>query len=253
MIRTFYKLSGAGNDFILLEGAVTEALVRRLCNRHTGIGADGVLALRRRPKGPRLAYRNADGSAAFCGNGSRCAAWWMFKKGWTLGRKEFSFQTNAGPLTARILGPRRAEVSMPTPEGLRLGLKVQGQTVHTVDTGVPHAVVFWRGLAKAPVRVLGRTLRFDKAFGPKGANVDFVAAKGGKLALRTYERGVEDETLACGTGVVAAAVVAHALGLIKSPVSVRVLGGDTLTVRFSPSLKDIWLEGPVEPVFEGRF
>lgn len=252
----FWKMSGAGNDFVLLdglpEGRSGPALARKLCGRHEGVGADGLLVMSRRAGKIRLDYWNADGSSAFCGNGSRCAALWASARGWAKG-PEFELATNRGPLTARLTGKGRAEVSMPAPKDLRLGrvLNVGGHPVpvHTVDTGVPHAVVFVPDIGTIDVAAAGRPLRFHKALGRAGANVDFVEIAKEALLLRTYERGVEDETLACGTGIVAAAFVARVLGFGGSPAKVKVRGGATLSVSFDEGPK---LEGPGEIVFTGE-
>jgi diaminopimelate epimerase len=253
----FFKMSGAGNDFVLLDGLPRgrsgPSLARRLCDRRRGIGADGLLVVSRRGGRPRLDYWNADGSAAFCGNGSRCAAIWIASRGRAQGRR-LTLATSGGPLEASLSGKGRASVRMPAPKGLRLGLRVaafnRAYPVHFVDTGVPHAVVFVPDAERVDVKTLGRFLRFHKAFGKAGANVDFVHLKKGVVHLRTYERGVEDETLACGTGVVAAAAVARALGEAGDRVTVRVRGGEELHVTFADGAA--WLEGPGETTFHGE-
>jgi len=252
----FWKLSGAGNDFVLLSGRPRgrsgPALARALCDRRSGIGADGLLVMTRRGREVRLDYWNADGSAAFCGNGSRCAALWAASRGWTRG-DEFELRTSRGTLAARLTGRGRAEISMPAPRGLRLGVNVRaaGRSLqaHFVDTGVPHAVVFVPDIGKVDVAGLGRALRFHKAFGRAGANVDFVEIAENVLYVRTYERGVEAETLACGTGIVAAAFTARVLGFGGTPVKVKVRGGDTLAVSFEDGPR---LEGPGKIVFSGE-
>lgn len=253
----FFKMSGAGNDFVLLDGLPAgrsgAALARRLCDRRRGVGADGLLVLSKKGGRTRLDYWNADGSKAFCGNGSRCGAIWAHARGWTKG-KEFTLSTDGGPLTARLTGKERAAVRMPEPKGQRLGLRLgarnRAYAAHFVDTGVPHAVILVPDVEAVDVRTLGRFFRFHKAFGQPGANVDFVQLKKGVLHLRTYERGVEDETLACGTGVVAAAAVARALGKAGDRVTIRVRGGDELHVTFSDGAT--WLEGPGETTFHGE-
>ena len=248
----FWKLSGAGNDFVLLAGLPRgrsgAALARRLCDRRLGIGADGLLVLERGAERPKLRYWNADGSAAFCGNGSRCGALWASWNGYAKGAA-FSIDSNRGRLGISLTGKGRAEVTMPRVSRLRLGMKVDGFTVHAVDTGVPHAVVFIHS-DKIDVDSLGRRLRRHAAFGKPGANVDFVQAKNGRLQVRTYERGVEGETLACGTGVVAAAVVARALGYAGTEVPVQVRSGDLLRVTLVGSSPR--LEGPGRLVFTGE-
>jgi diaminopimelate epimerase len=248
----FWKLSGAGNDFVLLAGLPRgksgAALARALCDRRLGIGADGLLVVARGGKRPTLKYWNADGSPAFCGNGSRAGALWAAWNGYAKG-SAFSLDSNRGRLDIRLTSKGRAEVTMPKVSKLRLGMDVAGFKVHFVDTGVPHAVMFIHS-DKIDVDSLGRRLRWHGAFGRPGANVNFVQAKNGKLQVRTYERGVEGETLACGTGVVAAAVVARALGLAGETVPVQVRSGDVLRVTLvGPSPR---LEGPARVVFSGE-
>lgn len=216
-------MSGAGNDFVLVEGEGSAALARRLCDRKNGVGADGLLAVR----GRRVVNFNPDGSRAFCGNGSRCAALHLSRK---LGRS-FTFVSNGRTLAARIVGGGRVAVRMPDP-----GPVTRRGAVRLVHTGVPHAVVAVRGLDRYPVVEKGRPLRRRL-----GANVSFVERRGRALRIRTYERGVEDETLACGTGVVAAAA---AFGVSK----LIVRSGETLTVTLGD---ETWLEGPARVVFEG--
>lgn len=254
----FWKMSGAGNDFVLLDGLPRGTsgarLARKLCDRRLGIGADGLLVMSKNGKKLRLSYWNADGSAAFCGNGSRCGAIWASEQGWVKGRN-FVLETNRGPLAVRMTGKGRAEVNMPSPYGLILNKKIKTNAgkitkINFVNTGVPHVIIFVPNLTKTKVAELGRELRFHKAFGKPGANVDFVQVKASVLHLRTYERGVEDETLACGTGVVAAAFIARVLGRAGSPVSVKVRSGATLTVSFEDGAR---LEGPAEVVYIGEF
>jgi diaminopimelate epimerase len=252
--RKFWKMSGAGNDFVLIEGPArgAAALARRLCDRRRSIGADGLLIVSR--AGLRLRYVNADGSETFCGNGSRCAAVWAASRGWASGR-EFAFETSAGPLSARLTSRGRAAIAMPTPKLLRETFPVSAEgrrwLVSHWDTGVPHAVARVPNVETVPVVAAGRALRQHRAFGRAGANVDFVAveAAGRRLRLRTYERGVEDETLACGTGVVAAAAAAQAFGWARLPLAVVVRGGDTL--RVSREQGRTWLEGPAKITFTG--
>ena len=250
-------MSGAGNDFVLINGLPRgrsgAALARKLCDRRLGIGADGLLVIKRKGARTRLDYWNADGSAAFCGNGSRCAALYLSSQGWIKKRK-FALKTSQGILDVRLTARGRAEVSMPEPGALehRPRLKALGRTfsVYSIDTGVPHVVSFVTDVSTIDVRTLGRALRYHKALGKAGSNVDFVSLRDGVLQLRTYERGVEDETLACGTGVVAAAAVARALGKVGDRVKVRVRGGDILHVSFSGGRTR--LEGPGEIVFKGE-
>ncbi|MFA5137593.1 MAG: diaminopimelate epimerase [Elusimicrobiota bacterium] len=265
----FVKMSGAGNDFILLRGKVTglPALAKRLCPRRSSIGADGLLVMyeistrvRRLPKGhgavphPRHGFRyyNADGSRAFCANGCRCAAWYAYLNRWA-GRR-FVLGTDAGPVECRIAGEERVRILMPAARIVRR-VRANGLDATCVHTGVPHAVVRVRrssALARLDVRGLGRALRRHPVFGRGGTNVDFLALSRGRAFLRTYERGVEDETLACGTGAVAAALLCAKRG----PVKLSAPGG-SFTVDFRPlgdgRFTDVWLEGPARVVYEGVF
>lgn len=255
----FWKMTAAGNDFVLVAGARARSLprlARRFCDRRAGVGADGLLAVARVRGGVGLRYFNADGSAAFCGNGARCAAWWAFRQGWT--GRALSLVTSQGTLAARIVGREQVALAMPEPRRVRMGQKllVRGRVfrVHFLDTGAPHAVVEVRGLESFPVSAWGRAIRRHRMFGPGGTNVDFAAWGRGGLRLRTYERGVEAETWACGTGAVAAAVAGYRLGRSRPPVSVRARGGE-LAVRFKPQgegVRDIWLKGPARTVFQGE-
>lgn len=272
----FVKMSGAGNDFVLVEspwarssGLSPARLARRLCDRRASVGADGLLVIRRRPgRVPELDYYNADGSRAFCANGSRCAAWRMHRLGWA--GRDFSFRTAAGEVSAVIAGRERVRLGMPRAGRVRLGLRLKAAgrewTVHHLDTGVPHAVVAVRGLDAFPVFEVGLALRRHRTFAPAGANVNFIealprgngAVRGPVVRIRTYERGVEDETLACGTGATASALVVHLLLGWKSPVRLLTRGGELLTVSFPPSrdrgrsgFDHVRLEGPAVETFEG--
>jgi diaminopimelate epimerase len=261
----FTKMSGAGNDFVVVDAARLprglggSELARRLCPRRTSVGADGVLLLGR--KGLVCRYFNADGSAAFCGNGSRCAALWMALRGWA--GPAFAMDSGSGPIEARVAGGR-ASVRLPDAEVLApsLVLRALGRRFQAalVRVGVPHLVTRVRpaALAGLPVREWGRALRIHPALGPGGANVDFLALSSRGASLRTYERGVEDETLACGTGAAAAAVCAALWAGRRSPVVLAAAGG-RLRASFRPAARakpgrftDVWLQGPAEEVFSGE-
>jgi diaminopimelate epimerase len=259
----FWKLSGAGNDFILVEakslrGKPARGLAKKLCARRTGIGADGLLVLTR-GKAPRLDYFNADGSAAFCGNGSRCGAWWMYKNGWT--KRAFKFTTSRGEHDARVLGPNRATVRLPDAHHLKqnLKLKAAGRTwrVDFINTGVPHAVIRVTpgALDKLAVNKFGQALRRHAAFKPAGANVNFAAPGLRRTRLRTYERGVEAETLACGSGAAAAAILSALWRGSHGPIHIETRGGDQLSVSFKQRgerFTDLWLTGPVQLIYAGE-
>lgn len=266
-------MSGAGNDFVLLSARDVRtprsrwaALARQLCDRKGSVGADGLLILGR-AKAPhasgkpafRLHYLNADGSRAFCGNGSRCAAWWAFRTGLARG-SALTLLTDSGALLARRAGFERIVLEMPGVQKVRLGLRLRlngsARTLHSLHTGVPHVVVPVQDLSRAPVEKWGRILRRHPRFRPAGTNVNFVRfLKSSRLEIRTYERGVEAETLACGTGVTASAVAAYLLGRADPPIRCRTRGGDWLTVDFREEegrIRKVRLEGPAKITFMGE-
>ncbi len=261
----FVKMTGAGNDFILIKkgglraGDSLRRLAILLCDRRRGVGADGLLVLGSDSGMAKLLYFNSDGSTAFCGNGSRCAAWWLFVQGRTGGRRKFEFLTSAGPLRARIVGPGRVAIAMPRPGEARLGLKLRALdrawTIHAIHAGVPHAVVEVNDVENLDVERAGKALRNHRMFKPHGANINFAAFGASRLILRTYERGVEAETLACGTGAVATALVGFLLGRCRPPVRIKVRSGETLKASFlreGETFKEVWLEGPAQVVCKGE-
>jgi diaminopimelate epimerase len=260
----FWKMSGAGNDFVLLTGGrsgspALKKLAVRLCARRTAVGADGLLYVNRAGKNAvSVRYFNADGSEAFCGNGSRCSAWWAYSAG-LVKRKKFRLRTISGVLPVEITGRESVKMRMPDVKAVSLGhggvWPGPVRRVHFLNTGVPHAVAPVDDLEGLDVAGLGRLLRFHKAFGPQGANVDFVKVRGGKVYVRTYERGVEGETPACGTGITAGAVaLGLALGL-KSPVELVSRSGEKFRVWYRASgagAGDIYIQGPARVSFEGE-
>lgn len=263
----FYKMQGCGNDFVAVDNRSARIPVQAMpdlavkaCRRAFGIYADGMFFLEDAPAGSGLDYRwhfyNSDGSRAeMCGNASRCAARLAHALGLAPARHVFG--TDAGPIEAEVLaGTNRARVRLPAPRDLKLNqlLDVDGQplTVHFVNTGVPHAVVFFGDVAEADVAGLGRALRFHPHFAPAGTNVNFVQVLSpSDMLLRTYERGVEAETYACGTGAAASQFVANALGLTGDAAGLKTTGGEILGV----TLRDgaVFLEGAAEMVFTGRY
>ncbi len=262
---SFYKMSGSGNDFIMIDnrGARLDVepatLAQRLCRRAISVGADGLILVEPSSKADfRMRIFNADGSEAeMCGNGGRCVA--RFAEILGIAGPRMAFETLAGVIRAEVSGAQvKLQLSQPRDLSLRQSIDVDGvvQQVHSINTGVPHAILFCSDLEEVAVRELGRQIRFHPAFGPAGTNADFVTVRDPhSLAIRTYERGVEDETLACGTGVVASALVAAALGLVSSPVQVRVRGGETLTVYFDgrgPEFREVFFEGQVRLIYQGE-
>jgi diaminopimelate epimerase len=259
----FWKLSGAGNDFVLLTGgrlktAALKKLALKLCARKLAVGADGLLYVAGAGKNAvSVRYFNSDGSEAFCGNGSRCSAWWAYGSG-LMKRKKFLLKTISGDLPAEIVSAESVRMRMPDVPEVRTGLGKYPpgvKTLYFLNTGVPHAVVPVRDLEGTDVRGLGRALRYNKAFGGEGANVNFVRTRGGVVAVRTYERGVEDETLACGTGLTASAVALVLTRQASSPVTLIARSGDKFKVWLEPAgsgASGIWLQGPAKTVFEGE-
>ncbi len=279
----FVKMSGTGNDFVLVDnrkGAVPEdakaELARALCPRRTAVGADGLMLLESSEVADvRMRILNADGSEPeMCGNGSRCLA--HFARALGAAGDEMKIEALAGVLHAKVEGPRvRVELTRPEEAVSRGELDFAGERreVFFTNTGVPHAIVFVDDIDTVPVREWGKALRFHKDFGDPGANADFVkilapgpaqvgaglpvgrANAPGKIALRTYERGVEDETLACGTGAVASALIAAWKEGWPSPVAVAVRSGEELVVSFlgnAPSYDAAFLEGAVAVTFRGE-
>jgi diaminopimelate epimerase len=262
----FVKMNGAGNDFVMLDNrdlslSLSGDQIARLCDRHRGVGADGLLLVEPATEGGdfKMRYYNADGGEAeMCGNGARCFGRFVnHLHGDTL---EFiRFETLAGMISAEFeKGQVRINMSAPFDLKLNQTLPVAGEslTVHSLNTGVPHAVVFFDDVDSVDVRKLGAGLRYHEAFAPKGTNANFVQTLApDSIRIRTYERGVEDETLACGTGMVACALIHHELTGAASPVSVLVKGGDTLRIGFTESAPheytDVTLFGPADVVFNG--
>lgn len=265
MLLHFYKMNGAGNDFIVVDNRdlslrLDEETIAALCDRHRGVGADGLLAVEPAEHGAdyRFRYYNADGGEAeMCGNGARCFG--RFTAHLTDETKDVvTFETMAGTLSAHMI-EESVRIAMSNPHDLRLNLDliVEGLdgSIHFINTGVPHVVVVVDDLEAVDVLKFGTALRYHTAFAPSGTNVNFVKVIGTQhIAIRTYERGVEDETLACGTGVTACALIHHLLQGAASPVKVDVAGGDTLEIGFVANgndFTDVTLSGPADFVFEG--
>jgi diaminopimelate epimerase len=266
MILTFTKMNGAGNDFVLADNRaqnihLTTAQIVQLCHRQRGVGADGVILLIPCTSGKAewaWEFYNSDGSVAdMCGNGARCFARYLQN---LLGAKEgISFETGAGIIHATFHGAR-VTVNLTNPRDFKLNEKITlstgVHTIHSVNTGVPHAVMFVPDADQAMVQSLGKEIRHHAHFAPKGTNVNFVQQFGdGSIRVRTYERGVEGETLACGTGVTASALVSARLRHFTSPVKVQVQSGDLLEVGFKETAGEfgaVQLTGPADFVFAGQ-
>ncbi len=274
--------------------------VRKVCQRKMGIGADGVLLIEDSPKADfKMRVFNPDGGEVeMCGNGARCVALYEFKfrtPNSELRTSNFKvkFETMAGILEAEVISDNKVKLKMSDPVDTRLNFKllvdnteacpinrgdsgaslVEGVSearlhakeyeVHSINTGVPHVVLFTEDLEKAKVKELGKKIRYHKEFAPEGTNANFIKVRdGNSLDIRTYERGVEDETLACGTGACASAIISHLLGRTKAPTKMHTRSGSVLTVYFDSSdaclvgrrakITNLYLEGDAEVVYEGE-
>ncbi len=262
----FSKLSGSGNDFILIDnrrGVVPPAdlpgLTRTLCRRKFSVGADGLIAIED-AEGADFRWRffNADGSSAeMCGNGGRCAARFAVEKG--IAGARHCFETLAGPIRAEVKG-RRVKLEMVLPRDLCLTVDIPlpsgRRRCASVNTGVPHVVLAEEDLEAVDVKSRGREIRNHSLFFPAGTNVNFILRNGqSQISVRTYERGVEDETMACGTGAVAGALVGACWWGLTSPVEVRTRGGEILMVYFSRQgerFEEVFLEGDTLWVYDAH-
>jgi len=265
MMIPFLKMHGAANDFVVIDHRRPflpddpHDLVRQLCDRRRGVGADGVLLLESASDADAsMRYFNADGGMAdYCGNGARCMARLALDLG--LGRAgEVRLRTAVGLQTARrrddAIELRFGHVE---PASASMTVQACGRSFRgrRIDAGVPHFVVPDPAVDEVPIAAWGRALRTHAAFEPAGANIDFVSPMSpGSVRMRTYERGVEGETLACGSGAIATAVWAAAEGR-SSPIIVRTSGGDDLVVALEPSGSgfDVTLTGPAEVSFTGTW
>ena len=252
----FYKMHGAGNDFILIDDrsldfpAHDTAFLSRIATRRTGIGCEGIILIQpSRSADLRMRFFNPDGlEQDLCGNGARCLARLAFELG--VAPANMRIETMAGEVEAEVIG-NQVRLLLPPASDSRLGLQVEpAETVDFINTGVPHAVVRVARLEHCDVDARGRTLRHHPLFAPKGTNADFLQLeKDASLSIRTYERGVEAETLACGTGAAAAALVAHRHGWVQLPVTVHCRGGD---LQVDLSGEQIVLAGGAEHIFKGE-
>jgi len=261
----FFKMSGGGNDFILVDNRSTQVrseaipdLVRRISVRALSVGADGVIFLEpSRVADFRTTFFNPDGQPTFCGNGGRCASRLAYLMGMVGPRMRV--ETTKMVHDATVEG-ERVQFSMPPALRLRTGLKLrvddQVLDAASIDTGVPHAVVFKEAPHSASITELGRKIRSHPELGQEGANANFVmVVDEHTLAIRTYERGVEGETLSCGTGCVAAALVTASLGMTRSPVACWTRSGVTLSVHFrggAGAFTHIVLEGDARLIYQGN-
>jgi diaminopimelate epimerase len=262
----FLKLNASGNDFVLIDNRENiiakedcQALAKKLCDRKYSIGADGLILLEQSTfKDFKMKYFNSDGSyASMCGNGGRSIAKFAYDVG--VVNLKMAFETDAGVINAEILTEDRVRLDLYDPSDLKENIKVEidGKELDAdfINTGVPQAVIFVDDIEKIDVLGYGRAVRHHKTFAPAGTNVNFVKViKNNTLLVRTYERGVEGETLACGTGITASGIISVLKGFAESPVKVIARGGDELSVSLKNSndkINNVVLEGPALITFKG--
>ncbi len=269
MMISFYKMTGAGNDFVMLDNRdlslspiLTREIIASLCDRRFGVGADGLIAVEpaEGKAHVRMRYYNSDGGEAeMCGNGARCFT--AFVDYLTDSEQTvWKFETMAGLVTGQVNEDDTVTIELTKPHDLRLNAITScpelPEAVHFLNTGVPHAVTFLKELADLNVKEKGAFLRYNDAFAPAGANANFAEIiEPQMLKIRTYERGVEDETLACGTGMTATALIHALITDAPSPISLQVAGGDILSIGFKRQgndFSDVTLTGPALIVFRGE-
>lgn len=266
---SFAKMSGTGNDFIVIDHrrplipdtADQAEFVRKVCRRMFSVGADGLIFIESSETADfSWRFYNGDGSIAeMCGNGARCAARFAYARG--IAGKTMKFETLAGIIEAEILDDDSVSLLMTTPEDYRKGLSVEldgdEYGVDFMNSGVPHAVLFMENEGDIAVQEWGKYVRFHELFQPAGTNVNFVQdLKEKGIRVRTYERGVEDETMACGTGAVASAIFAAERGVCSSPVRVTTSGGEQLKIVFdlqdNGHAENVYLQGPARIIYIGQ-
>ena len=264
--QAFFKMQGSGNDFIVIDNRsrsispeVMPRWARILCPHAFSIGADGIIFLENDDSGQaatRWHFFNADGSRAeMCGNGSRCATLLAHRLG--MAPAEHFMLTDAGPVHAKVY-PEAGEVEVQLTPARDLALNFtlhlgdRDWTAHFANTGVPHTVIVSDDVKALDIKGLGSVVRYHDRFAPAGTNANFIQVMDrGELLLRTYERGVENETYACGTGAAASVAVAHALGLCEARARVTTSGGEVLEITVDGS--DIFLRGKAQVVYRGEF
>lgn len=254
----FVKYHGAGNDFIMIDGRFNQAFhsndvdrIQAMCTRRFGIGADGLIMVQPHSDYDfEMLYFNADGRpGSMCGNGGRCAVAFAHELG--LVDVECRFLAVDGPHQAKLINPEWVELQM-----IDVHEVESIASAYFLNTGSPHFVQFVENLEQIEVFKKGREIRYSERFNQEGTNVNFVEVKDGSLFIGTYERGVEDETLACGTGITAAAIANFLRKPILANTNINVIAkGGKLNVRFEVEhgkFKNIWLNGPAKRVYEGK-
>jgi diaminopimelate epimerase len=275
---SFVKMNGAGNDFIVFDKNTTtglqfsSSLIKKLCDRRFGIGGDGIITITKSDSHDfEMEYFNADGTTGtLCGNGARCAI--RFAEVFGISKnKSVKFLSNGISYSGDVLEDDLIRFNLNDPNSLRenFSLTVSGTEIKAnfINTGSPHVVLFindllvhenfkFESLNDFPVYSLGKEIRYSNEFAPDGTNVNFLEIKNSLVHIRTYERGVEDETLACGTGSVASAIITFLQKQIPPPIVLQARGGDKLIVDFSAEgtlIKNVSLTGPAKINYSGEF
>ena len=270
---TFTKMSGAGNDFVVIDKmqnqdlAINEKIVRKICDRRNGIGADGLITIEDSGNYNFIMnYYNADGSTgSLCANGARCAILFASKSG-RLNENKAEFISNDVEYRGSVISDSEIKFYLNPPKKIKYNFKIKAAgkllNSHFVDTGSPHVIIdiqetegFLKSLDEIPVELLGREIRYLSEFSPGGTNVNFIEIKDRKVYIRTYERGVEAETLACGTGSVAAALLAYTTKKISVPIEIIPKSKEKLFVNFdveNSKVRNLSLTGPAKIVFTGE-
>ncbi len=268
----FTKMNGSHNDFVIIDNrqdiiSNRSDFAKFICQRRVSVGADGLILIENSKKADfKMRILNPDGSEAeMCGNGARCAALYGDLK---LGRRglqdkvrnsSLKIETKAGILSAKVFAKDIVKLKMSKPIDLKLNLIIKinniNQNISYINTGVPHTVLFVSDIDKINVYNVGKKIRYHPYFKPQGSNIDFIKVKDkNSIYMRTYERGVENETLACGTGAVASAIIACLKKEVDKPVNVYTRGGEILKIYFKNKgneIYDVYLEGRVKLVYEG--
>lgn len=253
----FTKMTGSGNDFIIIDNRDNKIrdynteFIKKVCTRSLSVGADGIIFIENSKQADfKWSFFNSDGSVAeMCGNGSRCVAKYAYLNG--IAGKKMRFETLAGIISAEIKDDEYVKVQLTDPFDEKFNITVDNFELSYVNTGVPHAVIKTNKLEDADLQIVGSTIRFHSFFAPAGTNVDLYEIIGDNtVKMRTYERGVEGETFACGTGAAAVAMVAARNDKVKSPVSVVTKSSEILKIYLEES--HIFLEGKARFVYNGE-
>lgn len=258
----FYKMVGSGNDFVVIDNRKNIIKNRKkaaikLCNRKFGIGADGLILLENSNTADiRMRIFNPDGSEAeMCGNGLRCLLLFAVKTG-IVKKLSMKVETGAGVLEGVVKGTQvKAQLKLiGSPEkNIKIPVGKEVFNAYFINSGVPHTIIFTENIENVNIEKYGPLIRYHKLFQPKGTNVDWIEVIGkNTIKIRTYERGVEGETLACGTGSVAGAIAGFISGKVTPPVKVITRSGEILIVYFDPSLEKVYLEGKILVPFKGE-